>query len=121
MTSVYNKIVTDYGANTQLWYLMSRNNLTGEYVDHREQLDSSLCSMPTEYIFNSIEECLEVSIKEGFVIYSGNVPILKIKNPTYIVAHRLRGIIELYASGEKSEYLSYFPEHESLFSEIIHS
>lgn len=132
LTSIYNKIVTNYGADTKLWYLMSRNNKTGEYISHKDYLD--FCSFPSEYYFKTIEECLDKSLtldglKEGFVIYDGNTPILKIKSPSYIVAHRLRGnntikmsnIIELFASGELSEYLSYFPEHECMYDKFKES
>lgn len=131
LTSKYNKIVTDYGDNPKLWYLVSRNNQTGQYTSHREELSSTLCSFPNEYLFEGVDKLLSFAkslsnLQEGFVLYDRYTPVLKIKNPNYVIAHRLRGdygltlynAIELFVSKEHEEYLSYFPEDKYVFDDI---
>jgi hypothetical protein len=134
IVSPYNKIVTDYGKNPKLYYLVSRNNISGEYSNFSLSIKNNfplICS-PEIYNFNSLTEVLEksktlCSLQEGFVIYNNNFqPILKIKSPKYVTAHKLRGngltlknAIQLILDNEQSEYISYFPEDNSFFEKII--
>lgn len=128
LTSRYNKIVIDYGDYPKLWYLISRNNNTGLYYSHKEELLSTHCSFPNEYSFEGIDKLLLFAkslsnFQEGFVLYENFTPVLKIKNPNYVIAHQLRGksvltlnnAIKLFVSKEHEEYLSYFPEDNYLF------
>lgn len=133
LVSPYNKIVTDYGKNPKLFYLISRNNQNGDYFNFSTDIKNNfpyIC-YPQIYNFKSINEVLEKSknlsnFKEGFVIYSKDLnPILKIKSPNYIIAHKLRGnkltfknAIKLFLENEHTEYLSYFPEDYNIFKKL---
>ncbi len=77
--------------------------------------------------FHLIEECIQTSLnlkdlEEGYVIYENSIPIYKIKSPSYVAIHHLRGeglcpkkIAELILINETDEYLKYFPEDEHHF------
>jgi len=137
IVSPYNKIVTDYGKNPKLYYLVSRNNVSGEYSNFSLSIKNNfplICFPEISPLkqSNSLLEVLEktktlCSLQEGFVIYNNNFqPILKIKNPKYVTAHKLRGngltlknAIQLVLDNEQSEYLSYFPEDNLFFEKII--
>jgi len=85
-----------------------------------------------QYAFNTQEDCLKAlgeltGLQEGYVVYNkvtkGRV---KIKSPTYLAAHRLRGngltvnaICELIVMNEVDEYLATFPEDEDKFTNAI--
>lgn len=129
LVSPYNKIVTNYGKNSKLFYLVSRNNISGEYSDFSLSVKNNfpLVCFPEIYNFKSLNEVLEKSknlsnLREGFVIYDNDfIPILKIKSPKYVIAHKLRNknAIKLVLENEYEEYLSYFPEDNSIFDKII--
>lgn len=134
LVSPYNKIVTNYGKNSKLFYLVSRNNISGKYSDFSPSVKNNfpLVCFPEIYNFKSLNEVLEKSknlsnLREGFVIYDNYlVPILKIKSPKYVIAHKLRNngltfknAIKLVLENEYEEYLSYFPEDNFIFDKII--
>lgn len=96
-----------FGGKTQIWGL--------------------LIYIPKTYGFASISECVETSLNlpylaEGYVVYENSVPIYKIKSPSYVAIHHLKGeglcpkkISELVIINECDEYLKYFPEDEHHF------
>lgn len=134
LVSPYNKVVTNYGKQPKLYYLVSRNNISGEYFNFSLSVKNnfSLICFPQIYNFKSLEDVLEKSknlsnLQEGFVIYNNTLqPILKIKSPKYVIAHKLRGnglnlkdAIKLVIQNEHLEYLSYFPEDREIFNKIL--
>lgn len=134
LVSPYNKVVTNYGKQPKLFYLVSRNNISGEYFDFSLSVKNNfpLICFPQIYNFKSLDDVLEKSknlsnLQEGFVIYNNSLqPILKIKSPKYVIAHKLRGnglnlkdAIKLVILNEHIEYLSYFPEDSKIFDKIL--
>lgn len=119
VTSPYNRIVTVY-SETTLWYLASRRNKTGEYLN----IDGTVigAKLPRVYELDTIEACLKAAEElgnreEGFVLYENNIPRLKIKSPDYVRIHHIRGedlsvgrICNLIIKNEINEYLTYFPD-----------
>jgi len=130
ITSPENRIVTRYKGYT-LHYLAARHNETGEYLDEEEDAIAVGATLINEHRFDTIEHCIEAAhslpdLKEGYVIYQDGAPICKIKSPTYMAIHAIRGegltpkrAMELIVTGEFGEYLFYFPEDEPFFTPYI--
>lgn len=128
----FNRVVTRYDQEN-VFLLAIRNNVTGCYVE----VDDTLCDSqgwlrPKKYTFGTISDCIIASkslpnLEEGYVLYNNTgVPVLKVKNPAYVAAHRIRGnglttnrIVELILINEHPEYLSIFPEDKEHFQKYI--
>lgn len=120
-----NRVVTSYEKD-QIVLLAIRDNTTGNYLDKLSFEHTTFSSLGVrdvkEFSLGSIEEVKAASealtgLQEGFVVYQGNTPLFKIKSPTYVIAHHLRGegltnkrVAKLIWINEEQEYLSYFPQ-----------
>lgn len=130
LVSPENRVVTRYDKR-DAYLLAARNNETGEYYRRVFLIAiayESGWSLPQMYEFDTIHHCLESAkalrnLEEGYVMYSlCNAPVMKIKNPAYVAAHRLKGecsltgkrIMDLIFMNEVDEYLSIFPEDSNL-------
>lgn len=138
LTSVENRVVKRY-EGYKIHFLAARNNEDGEYETGCEKdwlfSDgcplSSLIQKPKEYRFSSTEECMDAAkhlknLDEGFVVYIDGVPVAKVKSPTYVATHHIRGeglnpkrVSQLVLSGEADEYLTYFPEDVTVIQPYI--
>jgi hypothetical protein len=136
VVSPENRVVTKYKGR-MAYMLAARGNITGEYIVSDEHQRESLLldiaeyniSMPKTYSFSSLEQCQEVvnelpNLEEGYVGYNSlGVPVVKIKSPAYLAAHRLKGesvlsgkrIMDMLFIGEEDEYLAIFPEDAEKF------
>lgn len=136
VVSPENRVVTKYKGR-MAYMLAARGNVTGDYVISNEQERESLLfdiseyniSMPKTYYFSSLEQCQEAvnelpNLEEGYVAYNSlGAPVVKIKSPAYLAAHRLRGelvlsgkrIMDMLFIGEEDEYLAIFPEDVEKF------
>lgn len=132
VTGVENRVVTRYSGYT-LWFLASRNNLSGKYYSH-ESINIMMAfgaKAPKQLKFNSIETCLETAkhlpdLQEGYVMYENGVPVCKVKSPAYVAVHHIRGeglspkrIAELVVINEQEEYLTYFEEDREHFTPYV--
>ena len=133
VTSRENRVVKRYDGY-KLWYLATRVNKTGEYIQlDYDNLDLFGCNFINEYSFKSKEDCQATienfdNLEEGFVVYENGVPVAKIKSPLYVAMHRIKGesltnnrIKEIVLLNEQDEYLTYFPEDEIYFIDYINS
>ena len=141
VTSRENRVVTHYDGYT-LWLLAIRDNSDGMYFDRESFKEHSLkCGIkfPNEYYFKSIDDCMKAieelkDLKEGYVVYENiglsgideYVPVFKLKSPTYLAVHRLKGegltpkrIIDLVNMNEHEEYLTYFEDDRKYFEPYI--
>jgi T4 RnlA family RNA ligase len=132
VTGFENRVVTRYSGYS-LWFLSARNNKTGEYHSHEVQVDVTLFGavFPKRFKFDSIEACIDTAkslpdLQEGYVAYHEGVPVCKIKSPTYVAVHHIRGeglspkrIAEIVVLNEQDEYLKYFPEDEQYFKPYV--
>jgi T4 RnlA family RNA ligase len=131
-----NRVVTRYDGD-QAYLLAMRNNKSGRYACYKSLARVAAISLkdiliPHIYKFKTMEDCLKSStelpnLEEGYVMYNKfDVPVMKIKSPAYVAAHRLRGesvltpkrILEMYRIGEDAEYLAIFPEDAEAFGEV---
>jgi len=121
-----NRVVVNY-KQEESYLLAVRENLTGAY---KEAVNTTFKQSRT-YSFNSTEECMKSlkelpNLEEGYVGYIDNIPVVKIKSPQYLAAHRLRGegltpkrIIEMVVINEYDEYFAVFPEDKPHFEKYI--
>lgn len=131
-----NRVVTRYD-DDGAYLLAVRNNKTGDYFNNSNVKDvyskmsriSSKVYLPKRYDFDTIDHCLVAvkelpNLEEGYVMYNYyNEPVMKVKSPAYVAAHRLRGesvltpkrIFEMIRIGEDEEYLTIFPEDSEAF------
>lgn len=131
VTSRENRVVTPY-TGYNLYMLAVRHNHTGDYMALLDEFvawcKSHKIKFPERFEFKSAHDCLEMvkrlkDLAEGYVVYRLGIPVCKIKSPTYVAVHRLRGdgltpkrIADLVATNETDEYLAYFPDDEILIS-----
>ena len=137
-----NRVVKDYGKPV-IFLIGIRNNNYGYYI-LPEAFDDWLMifkivgvniDIPKKYFFNSIDNIMESMEKlptmdEGYVCYDyDGIPIMKIKNPSYVAIHKLRDngalvpkrIVSLIHMNEHEEYLVYFPEDRVYFDPYINA
>lgn len=134
LTSPVNRIVTRYTESKVT--LLAIRDKNGAYLT---QDTNTFCAKlsgwetPISYKFDTIEDCKRTAeelpnLEEGYVLYDEHgVPQCKVKSPTYLAIHRLRGesiptpkrIMDLVFTKEVDEYLAYFPEDTHLFTPYI--
>lgn len=121
-----NRVVVKYNKDDS-YLLAVRDNITGQYVEAQPNAFKT----PREYKFDTTEECLESlkslpNLEEGYVGYVIGAPVVKVKSPQYLAAHRLRGegltpkrIMEMVIIGEYEEYFATFPDDKPHFTKYI--
>lgn len=130
IVSKHNRVVTRYDEE-RIYLLASRCSKTGGYV----KTSPRQFHKPKSFKFDTIKGCLEAvrslpNLEEGYVLYNSfGVPQVKVKNPSYVAAHRLRGdctptpkrIMDMILENETDEYLSIFPEDLDMFEPYINA
>ena len=125
LVSPYTKVVIPY-PYTRLHHLATRNNIT-----YQEEEQSIGVCKPYSYPLDSLEDCIAAAEHlskdyEGFVVVDKNYHRVKIKNPTYLMMHRmanngqitLKSVLALIKANDYEEFLSYFPEYKNIFSAV---
>lgn len=132
VVSPLNRVVKLY-KKTALYYLGSRN-IHGDHISEKEALQMLIPSIlyPQEYRFSSLEEIISSAkalpeMEEGYVLWDCFGPFVKIKSPSYVALHHLKGnvfserrAIELVLTGNDTEYISVFciEEHTKILKEV---
>lgn len=132
----HNKIVRDYKQN-DVYLLTIMNNLQLQELTPKE-VDGLAryfnCKRPTVYTFSLADDIIKhlAELKdatfEGVVARDINGLRLKIKSPTYLALHRMRGnngdglynpknIIPVLLANEQEEVYTYYPEVKSKWEE----
>ena len=123
LVSLYTKIVIPY-SETKLYHLATRDNTTFEELETDIGVEK-----PKSYDISTVDDCVVAAEKlssdyEGFVVVDKNYHRIKIKNPKYLMMHRMasnnslsiKNILEMIKINECSEFLSYFPEYKNAFN-----
>ena len=95
LVSPMTQVVIRYDKTT-LYYLATRDNMTGNEVDDDE---FEGFKSPKSFFLRSVDECIKAAMElnrdsnddvkdEGFVVVDGNNNRIKIKSPAYIALHR---------------------------------
>jgi len=125
LCSPYNKVVVPY-TDIQIFHIATRNNITLQELN----VDIGI-EKPNTYILKTLDDCIttfnDLDFKfEGYIIKDENFNRIKVKNPSYLAVHNLKGngtvslkrVLELIQSNEQEEFLSYFPEYSDVFSNL---
>lgn len=133
LVSPYNKVVIDY-PETKVYLLSARNMATlHEYaLDQVAEFANRFgFTMPQFYYMNDeagfrrlVEQMPEGH--EGIVVRDANGERVKIKTLLYFEMHRaknngvitLERIVDLIRANDHYEFLSYFPEYQSVFDDV---
>lgn len=133
LVSPYNKVVIDY-PETKVYVLSVRNmtNLVEYSIDDLQTwADANGFATPQVYRLNDqsdyrklVEDMPEGH--EGIVVRDGNGERVKIKTLLYFEMHRaknngvitLERIVDLIRANDHYEFLSYFPEYQSVFDDV---
>lgn len=117
LCSKYNKVVCQYDEPT-IYHIGTRNNKT-----NKESNPDIGVRKPVEYPLHSLQDCIEAAAhlsydEEGYVVVDAKWNRIKVKSPTYIAAHYLRGdnhislekLVTWYQTERFAEVLSYVPD-----------
>lgn len=124
-----NRVVTRYDRDL-VFHIGTRGGISS-FVETATQHDAvhfegspSWAHLPAEVNMSSFDEALKAAaelkeLREGFVLCDGKGMRLKVKSPTYVIAHHVRGnqmtpkrAVELVLMNEHHEFIAYFPEYE---------
>lgn len=133
--SPWNKIVRRY-SSPQLFLLTAFNGKDELHHNDVDHMTHGLFERPVKYQFNGIDEIQEFLKQqasddptfEGVVIHDHNGHRFKIKSPTYLGLHRMRGegdnifhpknLLPFVLTGEDDELLTYFSEVADSYYEL---
>jgi len=131
MTSIYNRVVCQYGKDSALTLIGVRSLIDNQELPVWYFKDIGFpLPVVQEFPLNSLSDIEKAALaldpmhNEGFVVVDGNFNRVKVKSPSYVMIHHMkdgfgqRRIIRLIQLGETSEVLSYFPEYQDLFNEV---
>jgi len=123
--SPYNKIVVPY-TEIKLFHLGTRDNISLNELDINIGIEK-----PKVYRLNNLDECIttfkELDFKfEGYVVKDSSYNRIKVKNPSYLSVHNLKGngavskrrVLEIIQQNEQDEFLNYFPEYTNVFVDV---
>lgn len=135
LVSPYNKVVIDY-PKTKVYLLSIRNLLTFEEVPEMDMMDFSAhmnVDRPQGYNLNNEDDYRQLVASmpeghEGIVVRDENGERVKIKTLLYFEMHKaknngvitLERIVNLIRANDHYEFLSYFPEYQSMFDDVKH-
>lgn len=118
-----NPVVIRY-TGYHLYYLGERNNFTGqEEYNPDPRIDNVKV-----YHFTTLYEVVHSSLmmsdnQEGYVVRDDEWHRVKVKNPTYFLAHHLANngrpdFLDILLNGDVKEFLNYFPQYKKDIEEM---
>lgn len=135
LVSPYNKVVIDY-PETKVYLLSVRDmrTLVEHNLDQVEEFAARFgFTVPQRYYLNNEADYRKVVEQmpeghEGIVVRDANGERVKIKTLLYFEMHRaknngvltLERIVDLIRANDHYEFLSYFPEYQSMFDDVKH-
>lgn len=118
-----NPVVIKY-TGYHLYYLGERNNFTGQ----EEYNPDSRIDNVKVYHFTTLYEVIHSSLmmsdnQEGYVVRDDEWHRVKVKNPTYFLAHHLANngrpdFLDILLNGDVKEFLNYFPQYKKDIEEM---
>lgn len=130
LCSPWTRVVVPHKEN-KLYFLGKRNNETFEETYFTDDpIFSKLFDTPKVFSLKSIDECLAATKEmpwdeEGYVVCDNKFNRVKVKSPSYVAAHHLKGngtmsyarAIELVRANEIEEICEYFEEFRAALEE----
>jgi hypothetical protein len=130
----YNRVVIPY-LEPDIYFLGARNKYTGAEFNCSEQTAHSLglgnFNVPKVYKLNSLSNCIK-AVKEfnwdqeGFVVSDDSFNRVKVKSPSYVLAHYTRNnnvitrrhLIKVIINNEIEEFLCYASDYKEDLQEV---
>ena len=130
LCSPWTRVVVPHKEN-KLYFLGKRDNETfAETYFTDDPVFSKLFDIPKIYSLKSIDECVAATKEmpwdeEGYVVCDGKFNRVKVKSPSYVAAHHLKGngvmsyarALELVRANEIEEICEYFEEFRPALEE----
>lgn len=130
----YNRVVVPY-EEPDLYFLGARNKHSGEEFGCKAVVAGALglgkFKLPKIYQLNSLEACIICSEtfswdQEGFVVADASFNRVKVKSPSYVLAHFMRNnnvitrkhLIKVITQNEVEEFLCYAADYTDALFEI---
>jgi hypothetical protein len=125
LVSPHNRIVISY-PEAAIYHIGTRNNVTLHEVDMNIGIKK-----PKAYSIATLDDCIaQASLlgydAEGYVVVDKDYNRIKVKSPVYVaLSHLVQGIasrervVEIIKANEHHEFLTYFPEYQAVFDEVI--
>lgn len=117
---------------TKIYLIGIRDKKTFDELDIYKDELARYISTPERFLLYSLDECIKASEvlppdKEGYVVRDKYFNRIKIKNPTYLFLHHIKGqinvsfIIDKYIKGDIDDIIGNFPSYKDLISTTINS
>ena len=130
LVSPWTRVVVPHKEN-DLYFLGERDNESfQETLPYDDQYVSFMFKTPKKFNLHSVDECLAATKEmpwdeEGYVVVDKDFNRVKIKSPSYVAAHHLKGngvmsyarALELVRSNEIDEVCKYFEEFRPALEE----
>ena len=123
LVSPYNRVVIPY-EEIKLYFLGMRERDTGEEWNPEELDESFYFSIPKRYSLKSLQDVQKAANalswdEEGYVVCDANFSRVKIKSPSYVMAHYVRNnntinierLVQIVLDGEQEEFLIYASDY----------
>ena len=123
LVSPYNRVVIPY-EQIKLYFLGCRDMRTGRELMPEDSTMSYYFTVPTRYALHSIEAVQKAANtlswdEEGYVVCDANFNRVKIKSPSYVMAHYARNnsvittdrLVQIVLDGEQEEFLTYASDY----------
>lgn len=130
LVSPYNRVVIPYD-ETKLYFLGIRDMDDGEEWNPEESDLSMFFSIPKRYPLHSLADVQKAANalpwdQEGYVVCDVNFNRVKIKSPSYVMAHYARNnntisterLMQIVLNGEQEEFLIYASDYADELREI---
>lgn len=130
LVSPYNRVVIPY-EEIKLYFLGMRGRTTGsEYVAEIPKI-SSYFTIPKRYQLHSLEDVQKAANalswdEEGYVVCDADFNRVKIKSPSYVMAHYVRNnntisterLVQIVLDGEQKEFLIYASDYANELHDV---
>ena len=130
LVSPYNRVVIPY-EKTELYFLGSRMNRNGvEYMPELSKV-SNYFKIPKRYNLSSLEDVRKAANalqwdQEGYVVCDADFNRVKIKSPSYVMAHYARNnntinierLVQIVLNGEQKEFLIYASDYADELNDV---
>ena len=130
LVSPYNRVVIPY-EEIKLYFLGMRERDTGMEWNPEELDESFYFQIPKRYSLSSLEDVQKAANamswdEEGYVVCDANFNRVKIKSPSYVMAHYVRNnntisierLVQIVLSGEQKEFLIYASDYANELHDV---
>lgn len=130
LVSPYNRVVIPY-EETKLYFLGMRERNTGMEWNPEELDESFYFQIPKRYSLHSLEDVQKAANalswdEEGYVVCDEYFNRVKIKSPSYVMAHYVRNnntinterLVQIILDGEQEEFLIYASDYANELHEV---